>query len=152
KAGAAFLPLDPSLPAARLDFMLRDSGAALLLTRRDLLRTLPEGPWGTLCLDDDLEEADSQDDVALETVCPDDLCYVIYTSGTTGTPKGVGVEHRSLANLVAHQAKAYAVGPSSRVLMFASPGFDASLAEVFRALTSGACLVLAHPERLLPGE
>ena len=79
---------------------------------------------------------------------PENLAYLIYTSGTTGRPKGVMLEHRGLVNLISCQAPAYQIGPGKRVLQFASPGFDAAVAEIFTTLCSGGTLVLAQKEIL----
>ncbi|NNB98210.1 non-ribosomal peptide synthase/polyketide synthase, partial [Corallococcus exiguus] len=79
------------------------------------------------------------------------MAYLLYTSGSTGTPKGTAVEHRSVANLVTHEAVAYGIGPGSRVLQFASLSFDLSVEEIFTTLCNGATLVLAPLEKLMPG-
>ncbi|MEU0949248.1 amino acid adenylation domain-containing protein [Streptomyces canus] len=101
KAGAAYLPLDPELPAERLRFMLADTGAALALSHRGLL---PQGATETiLSLDDpatDAESATRSVEEAGTPVDPRDLAYVMYTSGSTGRPKGVAVTHGGLANYV----------------------------------------------------
>src|SRR6185312_7852990 len=90
----------------------------------------------------------SRHEVRLE---PRHLAYVIYTSGSTGTPKGVMNEHRCLSHLVASTAAVFGVGPSSRVLQFASLSFDASAWEIVVALGTGATLHLAARAELMPG-
>ena len=129
KAGGAYVPLDPAYPEERLAFMIKDSGASLVLTEQ-LLEV--DGP--TIAAESDADPATS--------ITIDNLAYVIYTSGSTGTPKGVMVQHSSLTNFVQAANSAYEVAPADRVLQFASFSFDASAEEIFMALTSGATLVL----------
>ncbi|HZI13113.1 MAG TPA: amino acid adenylation domain-containing protein [Myxococcus sp.] len=153
KAGGAYLPLDPSYPSERLDFMLRDSAAPLLLTHSALADTLPSEGRLVVCLDaeeDALERMPGQAPPATATA--DSLAYVIYTSGSTGQPKGTLLAHRGLCNTALAAVKAHRFHGQSRVLQFASPAFDASICEVFATLLAGACLVLAPRERLLPDE
>ncbi len=83
---------------------------------------------------------------------PDHLAYIIYTSGSTGMPKGAMVAHRGVVNLALAHIRDCAVGPGDRVLQLASPAFDVSVAELWMTLLSGARLVLAPAEQLLPGE
>ena len=155
KAGAVYLPLDPGLPVERLAYMLDDVRPIVVLTRSELIGRLPTRPgMNVLCLDHPAEAAalEALSDTVVEGgPGPDQAAYIIYTSGSTGHPKGVVVPHKALANLVAVQARSYGVGPDSRVLQFASWSFDASVAEVLRALTAGARLCLARAEDLLPG-
>ncbi|MGA6973007.1 MAG: condensation domain-containing protein, partial [Candidatus Binatus sp.] len=96
KAGGAYIPLDPSYPQERLAFMLRDSGASLILTQSSLRESLP-GDCNVVCLDTDwrkiAEEESSNPDSNLNA---ENLAYVIYTSGSTGRPKGVEITHRSV--------------------------------------------------------
>ncbi|WP_416875596.1 non-ribosomal peptide synthase/polyketide synthase [Kitasatospora sp. SC0581] len=125
KAGAAYLPVDPAYPRARIDFMLADARPALLV---DDPAMVAGGDW-----------PETDPEVALDVRHP---AYVIYTSGSTGRPKGVVVPHGGVASLVAAQIERFAIEPGSRVLQFASPSFDASVSEIYTALLCGAALVL----------
>ncbi|WP_405901188.1 non-ribosomal peptide synthase/polyketide synthase [Streptomyces sp. NBC_00727] len=125
KAGAAYLPVDPAYPRARIAYMLDDARPALVV---DDPAMVSEGDW---------PETDPQVELGVRHPA-----YVIYTSGSTGRPKGVVVEHGGVASLVAGQIERFAVEPDSRVLQFASPSFDASVSEICTALLSGAALVL----------
>ncbi|HEV7508685.1 MAG TPA: amino acid adenylation domain-containing protein [Thermoanaerobaculia bacterium] len=141
KAGGAYLPLDPAYPPERLTWMLEDSGAALLLTRRELALRWPE--VRTVFLED--KERDERD---LRGLDPGNAAYLLYTSGSTGRPKGVVVEHRSLAAYALDAAAAYGLAPGERALQLASVSFDTSAEEIYPALISGATLVL-RPESML---
>ncbi|WP_164003114.1 AMP-binding protein, partial [Pyxidicoccus caerfyrddinensis] len=137
----------------RLAFMLEDSGAEALVTQSPLLERFPEAHRArALCLDTEKDALSRESAEAPVTgVAAHHLAYLLYTSGSTGLPKGTAVEHRSVANLVTHEAVAYGIGPGSRVLQFANLAFDLSVEEVFTTLTSGATLVLAPLEKLMPG-
>ncbi|HYO16637.1 MAG TPA: non-ribosomal peptide synthase/polyketide synthase [Thermoanaerobaculia bacterium] len=150
QAGGAFLPLDPSYPRERLELMIADAGPRVLLTQERLLPALPDLAAPVVCLDreEDLAPLGASGEGGATL---DNLAYVIYTSGSTGRPKGVGVTHRGLLNLCAAQIRTYATGPQDRVLQFASPSFDASVAEITIALRVGAELHLASREEMLPG-
>ncbi|HEY0604352.1 MAG TPA: condensation domain-containing protein, partial [Herpetosiphonaceae bacterium] len=151
KACGAYLPLDPTLPAARLQFVLADAQVPLLLTQSALLPTLPPHTAEVLCLDAAWPQIAQAPSVPLPTVGPEHLAYVIYTSGSTGQPKGVLVPHRGIANLAQQQIAAFGVTAASRVLQFAALSFAAALSEVAMALLAGATLVLASRDALLPG-
>nr|ASV46750.1 putative multi-domain non-ribosomal peptide synthetase [uncultured bacterium] len=137
KAGAAYLPLDPRLPAGRMRLMLDDSGAALVLADRDLPVEHP-----TLLMRD----ADAPVAGAPPTVSGDDLAYVIYTSGSTGTPKGVPIAHRQIRNRLLWMQETFGLTPDDRVLQKTPYDFDVSLWEFFWPLITGARLVLAAPD------
>ncbi|MEU9737301.1 amino acid adenylation domain-containing protein [Streptomyces sp. NPDC048002] len=152
KTGAAFLPVDPRYPAARIAHILTDARPALLLTAAHL--SLPDTPALPRI---DVQDDDPHDPARPAThphparPHPDHLAYVIYTSGSTGTPKPVAVTRAGYAHLVAHQAATLGVDSGSRVLQFASAGFDAFFWELGMTLPVGAALVLAPAARLLPG-
>ncbi|MFE6505054.1 non-ribosomal peptide synthase/polyketide synthase, partial [Kitasatospora sp. NPDC057738] len=126
KAGAAYLPVDPAYPRARIDFMLADARPVLVVDDPGMV---VEG-----------DRPDTDPVVAVDVRHP---AYVIYTSGSTGRPKGVVVSHSGVSGLVAAQVERLGVVPGSRVLQFASPSFDASFWDLCSALLSGATLVLA---------
>ncbi|WPB73718.1 amino acid adenylation domain-containing protein [Archangium violaceum] len=150
KAGGAFVPLDPTYPAARQAFILGDAGVALLVTQEPIADELPTSAR-LVRLDSDAQEIALQPGTAPDSgATGDGLAYVIYTSGSTGTPKGTLLTHRGLCNTALAAVTAHRFRPDSRVLQFASPGFDASVCEVFSTLLAGACLVLAPREELLP--
>ncbi|KAF0846969.1 non-ribosomal peptide synthetase [Nocardia caishijiensis] len=155
KAGTAFLPIDPNLPAGRIEFLLSDSGAQIGITDTATAPTLPDGTdW--LIVDDEHTRrgvaAESPEPITEPRVRPDRGAYVIYTSGSTGTPKGVVVCHRALTDLVAAQHRTLRVDDRSTVLQVASPSFDANLFELLMAHGSGARLVIAPPEVYGGGE
>ncbi|MCQ0020801.1 AMP-binding protein [Actinomadura madurae] len=151
------LPVDLSHPAPRVAGMLKDAGPALTLTADGSPphlgrhgRVLPFAALdGEAVGRSPVDLTDDRDRVApLHVGHP---AYVIYTSGSTGRPKGVVVTHRGIPSLSAAQAEEFGVGPASRVLQFASLGFDAAVSEICMALLHGATLVLAPQERLMPG-
>ncbi|MGX1315217.1 amino acid adenylation domain-containing protein/non-ribosomal peptide synthase protein (TIGR01720 family) [Streptomyces calvus] len=135
KSGAAHVPVDPDYPADRIAHILGDSRPAVVVDAHWLARADTSG----------IEEHN------LAPVHPAHPAYVIYTSGSTGLPKGVAVSHAGIASLALGQIDAFAVDPTARVLLFASPSFDAAVSELCMALLAGATLVLAPAERLMPG-
>ncbi|MEW2516604.1 amino acid adenylation domain-containing protein [Actinacidiphila alni] len=149
-AGAAYLPLDPAYPRARLEFMVEDARPVRLITTTGLLAGLPHAGLPVTLLDEEPEPGRPSGSAAV--ACgTDDPAYLIYTSGSTGRPKGVMVTHRGVASLVATQIARLEVGAGSRVLQMASQSFDAAFWETAMALCSGATLVLADAAQLLPG-
>ncbi len=148
--GAAFVPLEPTLPATRLGFMARDCGLRLVLARRGVEPRV-EGLESRIVLLEDVPERAPADELPGEPPRPDDLAYVIYTSGTTGTPKGVLVPHTGLVNLLLAQIRAFALDETSRATLYLSTSFDASLSDIGTALLSGATLCLPPAHALQPG-
>ena len=140
KAGGTFLYLDPHLPAERIAYMVADSRLRYMLSEADCLPDM--GPFDFIPLDlDSVLEEGAVHNVARK-IQAGQLAYVIYTSGSTGIPKGVMVEHGSIARHVAAMRRHYELDEEDRFLQFASLSFDAALEQVFCTLTSGACLVL----------
>ncbi len=146
KAGGAYVPMDPALPRERLDFLLTDSGAPVVVTEQRLLAAFGEEALSgvrVVCLEADRDRIAAcparplEDEPLLER-----LAYVIYTSGSTGKPKGVMVSHGSLASYIAGDCLEYSFGPADRVLQFASISFDNSAEEIYPCLTTGGTLVL----------
>ncbi|WP_285761097.1 non-ribosomal peptide synthetase [Nocardiopsis ansamitocini] len=154
RAGGAYLPLDPDYPARRLAFMIEDSGVRTVLTVPGLAGRLPSSVEAVSVAEAATAPVGSAPDSGIGIgigIGIDDAAYVIYTSGSTGTPKGVVVTHRGIASLAHAQGTVLAVGTDSRMLQFASPSFDAAIAELAVALLNGAAVVVL-PQRTLLGE
>ncbi|MHC5755327.1 MAG: non-ribosomal peptide synthetase [Nostoc sp.] len=151
KAGGAYLPLDPSLPQERLNFILEDAQVSVLLTQEKLLKHFEDFLNPIICIDKDWATITQHSkENPSSVVKSDNLAYVIYTSGSTGKPKGVLLQHQGLSNLAASQIDVFNIQPINRILQFASLSFDASIFEIVMALQTGATLYLANKESLLP--
>jgi amino acid adenylation domain-containing protein/non-ribosomal peptide synthase protein (TIGR01720 family) len=151
KAGAAWTVVDPELPPARMAYLLRDSRAAVVLVQPELsgdreaaaraaLAQVPGLAVLPLALADE-REAFAAANLPVRAT-PRNLAYVIYTSGSTGAPRGVGVEHLSVANHNVEVARRLGLRAGDRYLQFANLSFDTSVEEIFPALISGAAVVL----------
>ena len=153
KAGGAYVPVDPEYPRERKAFILDDTGMQVMLTQERLCDALPESRAEVFCLDRDWERVsgESKENLPCDTR-PANLVYGIYTSGTTGEPKGTLVAHGSLVNLITAQKEAFGIDESDRILQFSSPSFDASVEQIWLALSTGAALVLVAKETLLDPE
>jgi len=168
RAGAAYLPLDPTYPADRIDYMIKDSAAGVLLTTRDLCAgTAKEKGRGIdrILIDDCIIEAvglpvsESRFGANRDThrvpknfdegqePTPGDLAYVIYTSGSTGKPKGVMIPHQSIVNTLFWRKNYYGFDERDRVLQIPSFSFDSSVEDIFTPLISGSGLVLIDPQQ-----
>jgi amino acid adenylation domain-containing protein len=151
KAGGAYVALDPGYPRARLEFMLADAAAPVLLTDRNLAEDLGKGPaeaGATVLLVEDLAAelaGESVDNPDVE-VRGEDLAYVIYTSGSTGTPKGVLNVHSGIRNRLLWMQDTYRLDHTDRVLQKTPFSFDVSVWEFFWPLMAGATLVVARPD------
>ncbi|KPW81109.1 Non-ribosomal peptide synthetase SyfA, partial [Pseudomonas syringae pv. coriandricola] len=143
KAGAAYVPIDPSHPRERLTYLLTDSAPVAVLTLATLVERLPSLTVPLIELDDCLDAPGSDISPQVAGLSSASLVYVIYTSGSTGQPKGVMVEHRMLANLVDWHCDAFALKAGGHTSCLAGFGFDAMAWEVWPTLCAGATLHLA---------
>jgi amino acid adenylation domain-containing protein/non-ribosomal peptide synthase protein (TIGR01720 family) len=154
KTGAAYLPLDPGYPPARLEYILKDSKVQCVISNNALYDALQssieselpelldfEDPILEIRLSMQLETA-IQDHDRIAPLHPQSLAYLIYTSGSTGQPKAVGISHLSAVNLAQAQLSIFKLDHTDRVLQFASQAFDASVWEMLLAFGSGAALVI----------
>jgi amino acid adenylation domain-containing protein len=149
KAGGGYVPLDLAYPKERLAFMMQQAKTSLLLTEERMLPLLPDFQQQIVCLDRDWEKIETEEDGNPGWgPSPENLAYVIYTSGSTGIPKGVMIQHASLANFTLAAIEKYGVCSSDRVLQFASICFDTAAEEIYPTLASGATLVLSSTEAL----
>jgi amino acid adenylation domain-containing protein len=152
KAGAAYVPLDPTYPEARLRHVVSDAAFRLIVTQRHLADALPFADIHCICLDDAataqklLAHAHHDVPVATRGLRPDHAAYVIYTSGSTGMPKGVVVPHRGLVNRICWMDATYRLTSSDVVLQKTPYSFDVSVWEFTWPLIAGASLVIAKPE------
>ncbi|MFL1563961.1 amino acid adenylation domain-containing protein [Pseudomonas sp. O64] len=141
KAGACYVPVDPSHPAERLNYLLTDSEPVAVLTQQALLDRLPALEVPVINLDRFTWQHHSASNPKVN-VTPSNLAYVIYTSGSTGLPKGVMVEHHTVANLVDWHCRAFDLCAGRHTASVAGFGFDAMAWEVWPALCVGATLHL----------
>jgi len=148
KAGGAYLPLDPSYPQDRLEFMLSDVAPPVILTQAALSAKQDFGAAAVFRLDSDwaqlAQESAANPDIKL---MPENLAYCIYTSGSTGQPKGAGVPHQGILNRLQWMQAEYALDQNDRVLQKTPYSFDVSVWEFFWPLMTGAQLVVAKPDQ-----
>ncbi|MEP7107700.1 MAG: amino acid adenylation domain-containing protein [Ferruginibacter sp.] len=143
KAGGAYVPMDITYPQERIDYILEDTKAELILSQRQLNEDgYAQLPPGKVIYIDLAEKFYKEEDGSnlLKHSKATDLAYVIYTSGTTGKPNGVMVEHGSVINLMHDLLNRYSIDSSERILLFANYVFDASVEQIFLSLLSGAAL------------
>jgi amino acid adenylation domain-containing protein len=152
KAGAAYVPIDPSYPPEHIKLILDDSRIQVLLTESAVIGRLPELDNAFLLL----REEGAAETVALpfhpdnDRAIPENLAYVLYTSGSTGRPKGVMIEHRSAAALLHWAYSVYSSEELAGVLAATSVCFDLSIFELFAPLCAGHSVVLAENALELP--
>jgi thioester reductase-like protein len=150
KAGSGYLPLDPSLPPARLAGICAEAGPIAILTDHPVKRSFPGGTR-VLALGELAAGLDRQPPTAPEaSLHPDNLCYAIHTSGSTGQPKAVAVSHGSLACVITALTRSYRITTRDRVVQLAAMAFDTSLEQILVTLANGATLLLPPAGSIAP--
>jgi natural product biosynthesis luciferase-like monooxygenase protein len=148
KAGGAYVPLDPQYPVDRIEYMLQDSGAKVLVTQDRLLHALPGHSIDVVCIDTAAVEVSLESEAnGYSGVVDSNPAYVIYTSGSTGLPKGVVVGHDNVINFF--KGMDDSIGPNltgAPFLAVTSISFDISVLELFWTLSRGFQVVIQGPE------
>lgn len=139
KSGAAYVPIDPGYPAARIQQMVSSGNLQYIVTRKDLIDNFPTAQ--TICVDDQIV-ADASSEKVVQTTRPDDLIYAIFTSGSTGNPKAATVYDRGFENLLHWYSIELTLGPSDKTLIISSPSFDLTQKNFFAPLITGGTLIL----------
>ncbi len=151
KAGSVFVPLDPAFPIDRLNFMVTDAEIGVILCHAEYRPIFSSGTGVASVLlvdprDQRIEQATDED--PLMSIAPNDLAYIMYTSGSTGMPKGVQIEHRSLATYCFADIEVYQLRPEDRTLQFSTMNFDIAIEEIFPPLLTGGTVVIRPYQRL----
>ena len=147
KTGAAYLPMDPVYPKSRLNYMLRDSQASILLTDESLLEDLETENVAVVVLKDVLAECPDTIEDFESDATPLDPAYVIYTSGSTGQPKGVIIRHHEVLRLFSATRQWYGFNDRDRWPLFHSYSFDVSVWEIWGALLHGGQLIVVSQQQ-----
>ncbi|MEC1583874.1 amino acid adenylation domain-containing protein [Bacillus spizizenii] len=144
KAGGAYVPIDPEYPEDRIQYMLKDSEAKIVLTQLDLHKHLTLDADVVLL---DEESSYHEDRSNLEPICgANDLAYMIYTSGSTGNPKGVLIEHRGLANYIGWAKEVYVNDEKTNFPLYSSVSFDLTVTSIFTPLITGNTIIVYDGE------
>ena len=145
KTGAAYLPLDASTPTGRVNIILADAQANVLVSHRGKAQQLSSGGPVVLQVEDGVSEANPRSAASVDSIGPvaEGLAYIVYTSGSTGRPKGVEITHANLQNLIEWHQSEFAITSADRASQVAGLGFDAAAWEIWPHLTAGASLHIA---------
>ena len=149
KAGCAYQPLDATYPEERLNFMIQDASAGLLITTEELGGKITEYSGARLTLEEIAAMSDAADAADVSACRPEDTFILLYTSGSTGVPKGVKLTHGNLACFISWYRDFYELNEQDRVGQYASYGFDACMMDMYPALSSGAAVVIVPEEKRL---
>ncbi len=140
KSGAAYVPMDPTVPAARIEFMLDDAAPIAAITTTGLVDRLDGRDLLVIDIEDLEDLGELSIDAPLPAPAPDNIAYLIYTSGTTGVPKGVAIPHYSVIRLL--ESLDAELSPGQAWSQWHSLAFDVSVCEIWGALLSGGRLVV----------
>jgi amino acid adenylation domain-containing protein len=149
KAGGAYLPLDPQLPAQRIEFLIADAGVPLIVMQTDLRDTLSDSGAARLMIDQISENVEQP---LTDKPNFEDLAYLIYTSGSTGNPKGTEITHGALVNLLASMLREPGLTSEDTLVAITTLSFDIAGLEIFGPLVCGATLAVASREQVLDPE
>lgn len=153
KAGGTYVPIDPSYPTQRISYIIEDTDMEIIVGNAEVMEVLnfieEDGPdivqidveWETI--------SQHPTDTPIRELGPENLIYIIYTSGSTGKPKGVLIEHRSVTNLITGLSQKFGFSPDDQVLQISSISFDASVEQIYLALSNGASIVLVSKSTLI---
>ncbi|HXU31202.1 MAG TPA: amino acid adenylation domain-containing protein [Thermoanaerobaculia bacterium] len=153
ESGAAYLPIDPDLPAERRRYLLDNGEVEIVVTqpwiaeRIDAAGEWPERSLSVVRIEAEEAVAEIAADAASPVQSPSDLAYVIFTSGSTGKPKGVMIDHRGAVNTVLDVNSRFGIGPADRVLALSALSFDLSVWDIFGPLAAGGAIVLPGADR-----
>jgi len=153
KAGAAYVPMDPSYPKERLRYILEDSNASVVVTQESLVDGLPSFAGKVICLDKDwVKVARESEKNPVSQVDPENLAYVLFTSGSSGKPKGVEISHRAVVNFLNSMREVPGMTAQDTLLSVTTLSFDIFGLEIWLPLTSGAKVVIASEEATRDGK
>lgn len=155
KVGAAYVPLDSECPAERVNHILADCDAKLLVTNIHFAIKYPSFPCLHLIIESARDaigqEANTPIDGLADELNENDLCYIIYTSGSTGKPKGVQITHKNVANYIHSASSVYQISASDRIYQGFSIAFDASVEEIWLGFANGSTLIAGTDKTLRSG-
>ncbi|MCU1293196.1 MAG: tycC5, partial [Bryobacterales bacterium] len=152
KCGAAYIPLDPVYPKQRINFILAETGATLVLTQSHIASQLEVDGRNVISIDSAWTTIAKQSGAPItKDVSQDSLAYLIYTSGSTGKPKGVRVRHRALVNFLESMRRKPGMAEHDRLLAVTTLSFDIAGLELFLPLTAGGTVVIAAADAVVDG-